>query len=281
MKTFRSIREKTLTPAEKKKREEIAQAIERDNPDMDMSKKMAIATAQAKKVAEEVELEEATAAQIQKVLGPTKNAQQGIAALKKAFKVDDKKAKAMLVKAMESMKEDTQLDELSTKTLSSYAAKASDARGHKGMSTKKVDNRYAGVAKASKRMDKQMEDVEQVDELKQTTLQSYAKKALKTATGKKTTKRVAGRMGALDRLGGAHAVKTSGPNDPEAKPGATKKMKPYKMEAVDNKKPAAPFDGPYRKKSSAVPGKHGEGPSTARHLARMGLKQFMNKDKKK
>ena len=47
--------EKKLTDAELKKREEIAQAIERENPGMDMGKKMAIATAQAKKVAEEVE----------------------------------------------------------------------------------------------------------------------------------------------------------------------------------------------------------------------------------
>lgn len=54
--TFRkALAEKILTPAEKKKREEIAQAIERENPDMPMDKKMAIATAQAKKVAEEVE----------------------------------------------------------------------------------------------------------------------------------------------------------------------------------------------------------------------------------
>jgi len=44
--------EKHLTPAEKTKREEIAQAIHRSNPDMPMAKKMAIATAQAKKVAE-------------------------------------------------------------------------------------------------------------------------------------------------------------------------------------------------------------------------------------
>ena len=43
---------KTLTPAEKKKREEIAKAMERDNPGMDMKKKMAIATATAKRVAE-------------------------------------------------------------------------------------------------------------------------------------------------------------------------------------------------------------------------------------
>lgn len=44
--------EKKLTPAEIKKREEIAKAMERENPDMDMDKKMAIATAMAKKVAE-------------------------------------------------------------------------------------------------------------------------------------------------------------------------------------------------------------------------------------
>jgi hypothetical protein len=44
--------EKHLTPAERKKREEIAQAMERKNPGMDMGKKMAIATAQAKKVTE-------------------------------------------------------------------------------------------------------------------------------------------------------------------------------------------------------------------------------------
>jgi len=52
--TRKIIGEKTLTPAEIKKREEIAMAMERDNPDMPMDKKMAIATATAKKVAEEL-----------------------------------------------------------------------------------------------------------------------------------------------------------------------------------------------------------------------------------
>ena len=47
-----ALEEKTLTPAEKKKREEVAKAIERDNPDMPMDKKMAIATATAKRTAE-------------------------------------------------------------------------------------------------------------------------------------------------------------------------------------------------------------------------------------
>lgn len=59
MKTFKELFEKKLTPAELKKREEIAKAMERENPDMEMGKKMAIATAAAKRVAEEVELDEA------------------------------------------------------------------------------------------------------------------------------------------------------------------------------------------------------------------------------
>ena len=50
-----SIDEKHLTSAEKKKREEIAQAIAKKHPEYPMGKKMAIATAQAEKVAEEVE----------------------------------------------------------------------------------------------------------------------------------------------------------------------------------------------------------------------------------
>lgn len=49
------ILEKKLTPAEMKKREDVAKAIERDNPSMPMAKKMAIATSTAKKVAEEVD----------------------------------------------------------------------------------------------------------------------------------------------------------------------------------------------------------------------------------
>jgi hypothetical protein len=60
MKSFNDIREKTLTPAELKKREEIAKAMERDNPRMDMGKKMAIATATAKRVAEAVDYEKLT-----------------------------------------------------------------------------------------------------------------------------------------------------------------------------------------------------------------------------
>ena len=55
-KQFRAkLEEKTLTPAEKKKREEVAKAIERENPNMPMGMKMAIATKTAKRVAEEMD----------------------------------------------------------------------------------------------------------------------------------------------------------------------------------------------------------------------------------
>ena len=47
-----------MTPAEIKKREEIAKAIEKDSPGMPMAKKMAIATATAKRVAEAKKMED-------------------------------------------------------------------------------------------------------------------------------------------------------------------------------------------------------------------------------
>jgi len=56
-----------------------------------------------------------TSAEVHKVLGPTKNATQGIAALKKAFKVDDAQAKAMMDKVMKESVE--QIDESEDKTM--------------------------------------------------------------------------------------------------------------------------------------------------------------------
>lgn len=50
----KKIEEKHLTPAELKKREEVAKSMEKENPGMPMGKKMAIATSVAKRVAEAV-----------------------------------------------------------------------------------------------------------------------------------------------------------------------------------------------------------------------------------
>ena len=84
-----------------------------------------------------------------------------MAKLKKSGKYDGKEAtipdKDKLSKIRGMMKranEAVGLDELSQKTLTSYSTKASDARAHRKLPINKVDNRYAGVAKASKKLDK-------------------------------------------------------------------------------------------------------------------------------
>jgi hypothetical protein len=68
--------------------------------------------------------------------------------------------KAKDVKVPARMEEVEQVDEVSLNTLSSYIDKASDARGHRGLSTKKVDNRYKGVALAQKKGDAQAAKME-------------------------------------------------------------------------------------------------------------------------
>ena len=45
-------------------------------------------------------------------------------------------------------------------------------------------------------------------------------------------------------------------------------------ETKPSKEEKPPFDGPYKKKSSATPGKYGSGYSTARHLARQAMSKF-------
>ena len=74
-----------------------------------------------------------------------------------------------------SKEEVDQVDEVSRETLGSYVSKASDASKHKGLPTKKVDNRYSGVAKASKRLDKMEKG--SVSELNVRTMRSYKDKA--------------------------------------------------------------------------------------------------------
>ena len=179
--------EKTLTPAELKKREEIAKAIERENPDMPMPQKMAIATAQAKKTAEAYDepqgqakrmmsplqkarmdkekadrdrdgklmnvktkpkteatmksfseilrsklgsYAEATDDDYNKTLGPTKNSDEGIAALKKKHGMSHTKAVATMKRLMGEGK----VDEISMGKMQSYgkaAAKDIDQKRNK------------------------------------------------------------------------------------------------------------------------------------------------------
>lgn len=154
-----ALEEKKLTKAEMKKREEIAQAIERDQPGMDMSKKMAIATATAKRVAEDYRTQKAEKSQGQ----PNSNtAPKSVSSRGKVF----------------TPEEAEQMDELKKSTLASYAKKATDDATYNSfiagtMSAKnparldhdkKAMKRQAGVFQAVNRLAK--EEIEQVDEAK-------------------------------------------------------------------------------------------------------------------
>ena len=67
--------EATLSPAQLKKRDDIKKAIDRDNPGMDKSKKIAIATATAKRVAEKIVNDVSTIIEKEKEKEKTKVAQ--------------------------------------------------------------------------------------------------------------------------------------------------------------------------------------------------------------
>ena len=94
-----------------------------------------------------------------------------------AAAVAKKRAKGLKMASKKMAKEDVeQMDELSKDTLHNYADKAADARSHRKLSTKKVDNRYKGVATAYKKL-LAKEDVEQVDEISKATMGRYINRA--------------------------------------------------------------------------------------------------------
>ena len=72
------IEEKKLTPNELKKREKVAKAIKRDDPDMPMDKKMAIATAVAKKTAENYLYDYGTDASVKRMKKHTPGQNEGL-----------------------------------------------------------------------------------------------------------------------------------------------------------------------------------------------------------
>ena len=110
------VKEKTLTPAEKKKREEIAKAMERENPGMPMAKKMAIATATAKKVAEAT-VNTSDIEKNKRISDSDKDKLSKIAAMMSK----ERKAQAM-------KKEEVELDEISVDKMLNYKQRAKYSR---------------------------------------------------------------------------------------------------------------------------------------------------------
>jgi hypothetical protein len=154
------VNEKTLTPAELKKREEIARAIKRENPNMPMAKKMAIATASAKKVAESVE--DLSSAGNRRLASIANNPNHP----------DSAAAKNELSRRRMKNEQAEQIDELSTDKKLAYgtAALASYHKQSKSKLTKilsgkdssdetrKMSNRIKGINRATKNEEVELEE---------------------------------------------------------------------------------------------------------------------------
>lgn len=153
------LKEKTLTPAEKKKREEIAQAIKRDNPRMPMDKKMAIATATAKRVAE-------AAPKMKHMVDPLKKAREQDRAHDASMgrtATGRKKTMTSTQRSMASMRKE-EVNEISDKMKDRYIQKAvgdhqhanavrkdAESRGNTGLAAKmraRMKKRNQGMTRA-------------------------------------------------------------------------------------------------------------------------------------
>ena len=134
MKTFFELREKTLTPAEIKKRKEVADAIKRDNPDMPMAKKMAIATATAKKVAEatlRLDVNKASNDELKQYVKKSSVTIARSSSVHPDVMHTHNAAQNELKKRQRMQEEVEELDELNKSTLGSYIKKANvDAMKH-------------------------------------------------------------------------------------------------------------------------------------------------------
>jgi hypothetical protein len=174
------LEEKTLTPAEMKKREQVAKALKREHPGMPMAKKMAIATATAKKVAEET-VDEALGT-MSNIKAATKFGMSNIAKMDREEKArkaslspkqqkiaslagDKEKIDSEDLAKLRSMKKEEveQIDELSRNTIAKYhdaswlqrrqlKTKHSSIYGTDPEKQKQIDKRERGLALAQKKM---------------------------------------------------------------------------------------------------------------------------------
>ena len=217
-------------------------------------------------------------------------------------------------KKMAMQEEVEQLDELSPETLQSYKDKAKDSAeaatakgdsakslkrwsGHMKATGKQIEKTTANIRKALNR-----EDVEQIDELVKRDVSKDVQTMDKVSFIKKhgvskSQAKVLAQEGENKQMKkdpcwkGYEMVgmkKKNGKEVPNCVPTNEGVYSEKDIEDRENaanpgmrssRKSGVPFDGPYKKKPSAKPGKYGSGYSTAKHLAKQGLKKAMGESK--
>lgn len=173
-----SMEEKTLTPAELKKRNDVAKAIKKDDPDMPMDKKMAIATSVAKKTAEakvdeisigkmsnyakaarkDIEKHRNTVKTALDQPASPKKAKAGMAAMQKLHKrsrgsdmyVDKMTGRSKVKPTAEDV------NEISSNTLGNYMRKSAASAAKPGASARTQDKRIGGQKMADNKIRKKM-----------------------------------------------------------------------------------------------------------------------------
>lgn len=210
MKTFFDLREKTLTPAEKKKREEVAKAIERDNPNMPMAKKMAIATATAKKVAEGIEdVSSYNNRRLSSIAGnpnhPDAAAAKGELA-RRRMRNEDVELDEATDSQTTKLRQLAQLGLVDKEQVNKLVQAFTQLRSGKSLTTQQKDmitgtfSDLVGIIAGDSQMFQKAkkavaEDVEQVDELNKSTLASYTQKAAGSLAGNAAAAGYAGGQG--------------------------------------------------------------------------------------
>lgn len=202
--------EKTLTPAELKKREEIAKAIERENPNMPMAKKMAIATATAKKVAEGVE--DVTSYGNRRLSSIARNPNHPDAAAAKGelarrrMRNEDVELDEATDPQTTKLRQLAQLGLVDKEQVNKLVQAFTQLRSGKSLTTQQKDmitgtfSDLVGIIAGDSQMFQKAkkavaEEVEQVDELNKSTLASYTQKAAGSLAGNAAAAGYAGGQG--------------------------------------------------------------------------------------
>jgi len=224
------------------------------------------------------------------------------------YVVGEKEWNQQVAHAKKMAMQEENLDELSNDLLTRYKKSASNqaSAADKAGDFKKGDKRFSGIVKATKKQfdnDLKKEEVEQVDEIIKRDVSrdvqtmdkvSFVKKhGVSKSQAKVLTQEGENKQMKKDPCWNGYQMvgmkKKNGKEVPNCVPTNEGVYSEKDIEDRENasnpgmrsfRKPQTPpFEGPYKKKPSAKPGKYGSGYSTAKHLAKQGLKKAMGEAK--
>lgn len=122
------------------------------------------------------------------------------------------------------------------------------------------------------------EEIEQIEEISKQLATGYMHSAIsdRARTDKKVSDAMEKQRSSWSKVRHKNITKMMDKSQKRTQ-GISMALSRVQKEEVEKKKDDVPFDPPYTKKKSAVAGKHGQGYSTARHLARQAMEKYKKK----